>query len=63
MALLYLIGAIACCCGGWWLWPTGITELTFAAITLGMLLKAFGSAFLWMTGVTWAIGWLSHFDS
>lgn len=48
--MAFLIG-LALCAIGWWLWPTGILDLTFAAITLGMLLKAIAAAFFGMAGV------------
>jgi len=57
-ALFYMLGGGVCCFVAWWLWPTGITDLTIAAITLGMILKAAGSFSLWCTGIAWSLGGL-----
>lgn len=59
MALLLLVGGLGGMCIGWWLWPTGITDLTIASVTLGALLKAVGSIFGWVTGGIWSLAGLA----
>ena len=50
MGLLGVIVGCGFCYLGWWLWPTDVTKVALASLTLEMLTSAAGSALMWFIG-------------
>lgn len=51
-ALGILMGAAMLGAAAWWCWPSGITDMPLAQLTIGGLARAVGSVVLWtLSGV------------